>query len=181
MPPPASHMVNPNWLWSRRSAKGWSESAFDQTGWKPAVVIAPADGGPWNLAASLVPSQTDRDSEQVRAAWSVATNLLRALGRPNREQVVTRRDTWATTLQGLELTNGSTLHHKLVQGAHYWDSQKLPAAELISRLYMAALSRPPTEAERNTAESLLGKPIEKQGLEDLMWVLVMLDEFQLIY
>ena len=41
---------------------------------------------------------------RVRAALAEADTLTRALGRPDREQVVTRRDSIATTLQALELT-----------------------------------------------------------------------------
>ena len=41
---------------------------------------------------------------------------MSALGRTSREQVVTRRDPIATTLQALELTNGGTLDARLKQG-----------------------------------------------------------------
>ena len=45
----------------------------------------------------------------VRAALVGADSLQIALGRPNREQVVTVRSPTATTLQALELTNGAEL------------------------------------------------------------------------
>ena len=170
-----------SWVWSLKAPAGWSELEFDDTTWKPAVVIAAATGGPWNLGQALSLPATDHNAMPIRAAWTVSSNLLRALGRPNREQVVTRRDSWATTLQGLELTNGATLNQKLAQGAQFWASQRLSSAELISKLYLRALSREPTQAERATSEAILGTPVDQQGLEDLLWVLVMLDEFQLIY
>ena len=50
--------------------------------------------------------------------WHVAANpLTRALGRPIRDQVYSGRETQATTLQALELVNGTTLTHWLARGA----------------------------------------------------------------
>ena len=52
-----------------------------------------------------------------RAVMTLADPLTVAMGRPNREQVVTARPTAATTLQALELTNGPTLTALLQGGA----------------------------------------------------------------
>ena len=50
--------------------------------------------------------------------WHVASSpLTRALGRPIRDQVVTTRNSEATTLQALELVNGETLTRWLSRGA----------------------------------------------------------------
>jgi hypothetical protein len=161
--------------------RDWFQADFDQADWKQATVVAAADGGPWNLKDALSQPHGNRQPPRVRAAWSVAGNLMRALGRPNREQVVTRRDSWATTLQGLEMTNGAVLNQKLNTGARYWADQKLGPDQLVSRLYTTALGREPNASELQTARTLLGQPLDTQGIEDLLWVLVMLDEFQLIY
>ena len=56
-------------------------------------------------------------TNQIRASLVAADPLTVALGRPNREQVVTSRPTVATTLQALELTNGETLAKILHRGA----------------------------------------------------------------
>ena len=56
-------------------------------------------------------------TNQIRASLVAADPLAVALGRPNREQVVTSRPTVATTLQALELTNGETLAKILHRGA----------------------------------------------------------------
>ena len=53
---------------------------------------------------------------RTRASLVAADPLLVALGRPNREQVLTTRSTIATTLQMLELANGTTLSKLLQQG-----------------------------------------------------------------
>lgn len=50
--------------------------------------------------------------------WRVAaSSLTRALGRPIRDQVISTRDSQATTLQALELVNGEVLTHWLLRGA----------------------------------------------------------------
>ena len=42
------------------------------------------------------------------------------------------------------------------------------------------LRRHPTPAERQTALQMVGSPLQKEGVEDLLWALVMLPEFQLV-
>ena len=53
----------------------------------------------------------------VRAALVKADPLMRSLGRPNREQVVTTRGDVLTTLQALDLSNGQILADTLARGA----------------------------------------------------------------
>lgn len=60
--------------------------------------------------------------------WRVRSSpLTRALGRPIHDQVVTTRDSEATTLQALELVNGETLTRWLARGARRMLGE-LPAA-----------------------------------------------------
>ena len=117
-----------------------------------------------------------------RAALAFADPLLVALGRPNREQVVTERSPAATTLQALELTNGPTLASRIEQGARHWmsDTKRTPTG-LVNILYATTLNRLSTTAELQTALQIVGAPVQKEGVEDLLWILVMLPEFQLIY
>ncbi len=124
----------------------------------------------------------DAPPGRVRAALVAADPLLVALGRPNREQVITTRASAATTLQALELTNGGTLAALLKRGAENLLAAK-PASgrELATRLYAQALGRPPTSREAQLALDIVGEPATKEGLEDLLWSLTMLPEFQLIY
>jgi hypothetical protein len=124
----------------------------------------------------------DRSLVETRAALAQADPLQQALGRPNREQVVTERPTAATTLEALELTNGGTLNAMIEQGAARWtEDTRMTAPALINSLYEHALGRQPTPAERQTALEMIGSPLRKEGVEDLLWALVMLPEFQLVY
>lgn len=121
---------------------------------------------------------SDRSIIDARASLAVADPLMRALGRPNREQVVTERSTVATTLQALEMTNGSTLAGMLEKGAEKWTGTP---AQVVNGLYEQSLGRLPTAQERASAIELVGNPVKKEGVEDLLWALVMLPEFQLVY
>ena len=124
----------------------------------------------------------DRSLVETRAALAQADPLQRALGRPNREQVVTERLTAATTLQALELTNGKTLAGMLDAGAVHWTADRSqPPTRLVNALYLQALGRLPTPAERKAALAEIGSPIRPDGVQDLLWALVMLPEFQLVY
>jgi hypothetical protein len=118
----------------------------------------------------------------VRAALVDNDPLMTALGRPNREQVVTTRSSTATTLEALEMTNGSTLAGLLERGAQHV-VQEWPKSnrELVGAIYERALSRKPTKDELRLAEEMVGSPVKKEGVEDLLWAMTMLPEFQLIY
>jgi hypothetical protein len=52
---------------------------------------------------------------------------------------------------------------------------------LIERLYLQGLGRKPTIAELQLAAELVGQPAQKEGMEDFLWALAMLPEFQVIY
>jgi hypothetical protein len=107
---------------------------------------------------------------------------MTALGRPNREQVVTTRPPEATTLQALELTNGETLADVLKRGAkNLLADASLPKGKLIAAIYEKALGREPTSSELMLGHELTGQPAQPAGVEDLLWAVTMLPEFQLIY
>jgi len=157
----------------RMSAEQFRDAVGSLTGvWygKPATKIVQADG-------------TTNNFENVRAALVAADPLQVALGRPNREQVVTVRSSAATTLQALELTNGAELAKLLESGAEKTlaEAKGATGRGLAADLYKKALGREPTSEELRTAAEMLGQPAQKAGVEDLMWALAMLPEFQLIY
>ncbi|MDF2441275.1 MAG: hypothetical protein JWN98_2259, partial [Abditibacteriota bacterium] len=172
-----------SWLVSNVKSEGWQTPTFAPDNWKAATELGDADLAPWKLRASLTDAmQVAASRRGVRAALLKADTLTTALGRPNREQVVTSRPTAATTLQSLELTNGSTLASQLKQGAARWMAEpQTSERELITRIFERSLGRKPTNTEMQTAQSIVGNPVHTEGIEDLLWVITMLPEFQLIY
>jgi hypothetical protein len=173
---------------------GWIEfTAGDETGrlttddrWlangQPAVIIR---NGPWGarLQGTLgaywsgEPGETPGMSRKVRASLVNSTLLMRALGRPNREQVVTSRPDGLTTLQALELNNGEEFVDYLKEGATRLSSLE---GDLVDRLYRAALGRPPSDLEAQVAGEILQEAPSQENLADLLWSILMLPEFQLI-
>jgi hypothetical protein len=118
----------------------------------------------------------------IRAAVVNADLLMRSLGRPNREQVVTTRPEDLTTLEALDLSNGQILTDMLAQGGKNLLAQDPGATpdERIESLFVRALCRVPTPGELAAARELLGTPATTEGMADLLWAVFMLPEFQLI-
>ena len=165
------------------SDAAWTFSLRRQKGEHPAVELGGVDLAPWKLGAHFLElAAAPKDSLPVERASLVAADpLMAALGRPNREQVMTVRQGTATTLQALELTNGGTLAALLKQGAdQLLASAPARPGPLVAALYGHALGRPPTAAEQSAAEQLVGTPVKPEGVQDLLWALAMLPEFQLI-
>ncbi len=149
-----------------------------------AVEMGGVDLAPWRMGEhflELAAVPTDRLPVE-RAALVAADPLMVALGRPNREQTVTERQEEATTLQALELTNGETLARLLKAASdQILADSGASAADLVHRLYQHTLSRPPGETELALAAQLVGSPANSAGVQDLLWALTALPEFQLIY
>lgn len=148
-----------------------------------AVELGGMEMAPWKVGRYFLDvAASSRDALPVqRAALVAADPLMVALGRPNREQVVTVRQSTATTLQALEMTNGRTFAVLLGQGAEKILSlQPASSRVLVEELYRQTLSRPPTGRERKLAEQIVGSPAKAEGVQDLLWTISMLPEFQLI-
>jgi hypothetical protein len=136
-----------------------------------------------DIAPNEAAAKLDRDDQEpLRASLVVADPLMRSLGRPNREQVVSVRPDELSTLQALDLTNGQILAGLLDKGASQildrhpdWNQ-----TQLSQWLFRAALTRSPSPEELETALEILGEPITQEGLGDLLWTVFMLPEFQLI-
>jgi hypothetical protein len=124
-----------------------------------------------------------QSSDSARAALVLSDPLMRSLGRPNREQVVTTRPDDLTTLQALDLSNGVVLSDLLDRGAAELLRQHSDwNAEQFTRwLYRSALARMPSSQEAPVAAAIVGQPPTREGLADLMWSLFMLPEFQFVH
>jgi mono/diheme cytochrome c family protein len=171
------------WLWSETVDDGWTKLDYRGEDWRRAVELGPAGTAPWQIGDTWqVAESSARLYGRVRAALVPSDPLLTALGRPNREQVVTSRPTAATTLQALELTNGETLANWLRRGAERLVAD-LPDAgprDIVIESYRRGLGRAPTPEELRLAEVWLGTTVHLSGVEDFLWAMTMLPEFQLI-
>jgi cytochrome c553 len=141
-----------------------------------ALELGDANMGPWNLGQKLARLVANQEyAANCRAVLANADPLMIALGRPNREQVITTRASAATTLQALELTNGKTLATRMKEGAENLALEK-DTKKVVEKIYLSALGRKPTSQEFAVANEL----VHGEGVEDLLWAVCMLPEFQLI-
>jgi len=116
----------------------------------------------------------------LRARASLLNNnaLMTALGRPNRDQIVTSRPQELTTLEAINLANGEQLMQALEQGARRLQSRFAGQPEqLIEHVYEFALSRQPTAAERDLLLNATGPEPTVESIQDLLWILCLSPEF----
>ena len=159
----------------RMSAEEFIDAIWMITGTAPAKATAPA-------AIPSFPTPIPSERRFVRATLVDADDLMRSLGRPNREQVVTTRPEQLTTLQALDLANGQTMTSTLARGAVniLKAHPKMTSEELARLIVVRALARKPTPQEMVAAKALLGEKATAESVADLLWAVVMLPEFQLI-
>jgi hypothetical protein len=160
----------------------WRSPNGRRPDWRPVAILAGFGMGEIRSRLhAMVREMSGEDPRPVRAAFTTADPLQLSLGRPNREQVVTTRPDTLTTLQALDLTNGMVLAETLARGAKTVLARaggSSPA--IVDDLFERALSRPPTAAERTAALDLLGATPTAANVEDLLWSVFMLPEFQTI-
>lgn len=172
-----------DWQWSLTDPPGWDHADFQSESWKQASDLGDTSIPPWNLARLLgqLVGKNTAPGDHVRAVWVNRDAIMAVLGRPNREQVVTSRTTYATMLQALELTNGAELSRILQGGARHWMDKKLETSgQMIDAIFRESLGRDPTADEQLACRQIIGSPPRQEGVEDLLWSIVMLPEFQLI-
>jgi hypothetical protein len=117
----------------------------------------------------------------------VASHFLDSFGRPDRTQTCScERQQDSSVTQALHLNNGTTLNDKLkAKKCHVekWLSEKVNDADAIQRVFLLALSREPTAAERQRFGELLvdaakdPKMTRREAFEDLFWAVLTNREF----
>jgi hypothetical protein len=117
----------------------------------------------------------------------VVSQLLDAFGRPERAQTCScERQQDSSVSQALHINNGHTLNDKIraKEGRiESWVKEKVSNEEAVGRLFLLALSRPPTEAERTKFLAFLAeaggdaRTGRREALEDLFWAVLSSKEF----
>jgi hypothetical protein len=161
-------------------AKAGSKAA--EVVWQPVSLVK---SEAWRKAevrmAEMLAGVDGTSSLPARASLMKSDMLQRALGRPNREQIVSMRPNELSTLEAIDLSNGQALTNLLAAGAAKLKKRSWSSPEqLASWLYVSALSREPAPAELKVAASMVGPDLSEQGIADLLWAVCMLPEFQTI-
>jgi hypothetical protein len=131
--------------------------------------------------SNLLDQAFNGEIRMVRAGLIKNDFLMRSLGRPHREQIVSMRPEELTTLEAIDLSNGSTLAGFLSHGATtlkaQWQSDR---DGLIQHVCRFAWSRSPSTEEAVALQEMLSPDPTLQEIEDLLWAVVMTPEFLLI-
>ena len=172
-----------NWLSTNEEpAEGWQSLSFDASSWATVRRYGRFNRSYWNRLIDFYHAKDTPHLEQARASLVTLDPFLKALGRPTRENVATRRDNEATLLQALELTNGDFFYTALQEGAESWlQAHGSDTETLVHTIYQTSLGRPPTSSEQKTAQDILGESPTSESIQDFLWVMFMLPEFQVIF
>lgn len=132
-------------------------------------------------ASQLMAQWNSGTLPMVRASLLKNTALMRSLGRPMREQIVSMRPTELTTLEAIDLANEAELSKAFAAGAakltlrFQGDSKRL-----VEFIYQFALSRQPTPDEQQLLTESMGSQPTPELVQDVLWAICMLPEFWLI-
>lgn len=159
----------------RLTAEQFLDAVWMVTRTGPAKAAAPVTLPPFG-------ETTPPERRFMRSSLETADPLMRSLGRPPREQVVTTRPDQLTTLQAMDLSNGPAVSDLLARGAAALlrVNPKATPESLVEEIYRRTLCRPPSAAEAAAAREVVGVPAAVDGVADLLWIVFMLPEFQLI-
>lgn len=181
-------VTDASWLCSDVAVDDWLKPEFDDSPWKSAAESGDAGSEPWNVAGKINSGEAGvrahpilPENFRIRAALLPLDPLQAALGRPSREQIVSSRDSQPTMLQALQLTNGTALREHLARGAQRRFAEGVQdPGEFVERLYRLGLGRAPSDDERRVALEIVGTTPDAESVEDLLWTICMLPEFQLV-
>jgi hypothetical protein len=172
-----------SWSWTTTKPDGRGNIKPDAKWQSAAVIPNPL----WHARVAAQISQSlergvDSPVLMVRASLVKNNPLMKALGRPNRDQIVTMRPTQFTTLEAIDLANGQLLADSISAGSNRIVGSKRFAnpTDFTQWLFQSTLSRNPNQKELALAGTLLGKELTTAGVEDLLWAVMMLPEFHLI-
>ncbi len=118
----------------------------------------------------------------VRASLVKSDPLMRSLGRPNRDQIVSMRPTDLTTLQAIDLANAKPSPPPSKKVPNTGSPPPTPTLPPPSSTVSTSppSPAPPTADESTAATEMLGPQPTTESLQDLLWALFMLPEFQLV-
>ncbi len=181
--PPLNIVTDATWEWTDKLPKENGKFAKVPNDWQPAVLVAAQ--GVWAGVTPKLLAELNRSAnistKMVRAALLKSDPMMRALGRPNRDQIVSMRPNDLTTLEAMELENGNILANTLTVGAENLLKRSWPSQEAFTQwLYRQAFCRLPTKDEQLVARELVGDSLSARGIEDLLWVVIMQPEFQMV-
>lgn len=118
----------------------------------------------------------------VRASDNPRDTFQAALGRPNRDNVVSMRSERGNLLESLELTNGTKLDSTLNEVAkEVYQQYGNDVIVYIADLFDRGLGRQATQRELELLVSIYNETKTSSGYYDIIWTFINLPEFQSIF
>ena len=176
-----------SWEWTKSLPDAAGKFPAPPKDWQPAeataneAIWAPQVQGQIASLWAQAGSSGEDGAPMMRASLVKCDALMHSLGRPNRDQIVSMRPADLTTLEAIDLANGPTLADFLTRGAQSLAAKFNSEPEtLVRQLFQFALTRDPKAEELAAAREMLGPKPTEQNVQDLLWAIIMLPEFQLV-
>jgi hypothetical protein len=142
-------------------------------------------GQPAGMRAGQLPGvRIGRSRDGGRDKANDGEQFLQTFGKPQRSLSCECERSEDTTLaQAFQLITGPVLNRLLTAKKNRLSklaAKEIPSADVVEELYLATLSRYPTDRERTAAVALLDRSTDRRpAMEDLAWSLVNAKEFLL--
>jgi len=136
--------------------------------------------------SSRVPEPYTYLPDDFRAAQvddgTITTPFLELFGRPPRDSAHEGDRSWQTSMrQALHMANSSHVGNRIARSPRLRRLLREAGSDdaIIEEVYLAALSRPPTDEERRAAAAYIArdKAARKQAVEDVVWAVLNTKEF----
>ncbi|MDZ4687351.1 MAG: DUF1549 domain-containing protein [Planctomycetaceae bacterium] len=172
------------WQWTHTQPAANGKFRKEPDDWQPAALVAQPEiwsGKVTPQLTGILSNAAQSAGMMVRASLVKSDFLMRSLGRPNRDQIVSVRPNDLSTLEAIDLSNGQILTDILDRGsqnlvAKSWASP----TEFVTWLYRFSLSRDLSPHELQALTASLGDSLTTEGVQDVLWSVIMLPEFQLV-
>lgn len=181
------------WNWTQSQPKSNGVFPSEPMDWKQAEIVK--HSSVWNsrIKSTLetLVGQGSKGQKPIRVSLVKRDFLMTTLGRPNRDQIVSVRPEELNTLEAIDLANGEILAGLIEQGANNilekggleWKGSEPngpDSAELVRALFRKSLVRDPSPRETEILIQRLGPKPDSAGIQDVLWAVFMLPEFQFI-
>ncbi len=175
--------LDESWQWTKSQPDDKGKFKTAPTDWQAAVPVA--NPAVWTARvggklSEMLSEILNAHPRMVRSSLVKSDFLMRALGRPNRDQIVNVRPEELTTLEAISLSNGQTLADALTAGAHKMVTRFDSPTVFVRWLYRSTLCREPRADELAALQESLGSKLTDQNVQDALWSVLMLPEFQLV-
>ena len=137
------------------------------------------EGVPASMKATQLPAPDLRPHNRGRIG---DIEFMKIFGQPERQTICEcERGDDSSLGQALEMYNGKLLHGMITAGEghlHQWIREKVSEEEIVERLYLAALCRPPGEQELMLHLRYIQEAENpREALEDTLWIVLNKSEF----